>query len=82
MVTDKLYLNEGNIKFKDISESAGISSDTKWSAGIAVADVNNDGYQDVYVCKYIYDDPGKRRNLLYINNKDNTSTEMGGLWYR
>lgn len=76
MVTDKLYLNEGNMKFKDISESAGISSDTTWSTGIAVADVNNDGYQDIYVCKFIFYQPELRRNLLYINNKDNTFTEM------
>jgi len=75
LVKDRLYLNEGNLKFKDISESAGISTDPTWSSGIAVVDINADGYQDVYVCKFLYDDKSKRTNKLYINNKDNTFTE-------
>jgi len=75
LVKDKLYLNQGNLKFKDISTSAGISTDDTWSSGIAVVDINADGFQDVYVCKFLYDDKSKRVNKLYINNQDNTFTE-------
>lgn len=74
MVSDRLYLNKGNLKFEDISQSAGIENKT-WSTAVAVADVNADGWQDIYVGKFIIDDPKQRRNALYINNKDNTFTE-------
>ncbi|MBK7408160.1 MAG: VCBS repeat-containing protein [Saprospirales bacterium] len=73
-VSDRLYLNKGNLQFEDITASAGLVNDT-WSTGVAVADVNGDGWMDLYVCKYMLPDPEKRRNVLYINNKNNTFTE-------
>ncbi len=76
MVPDKLYLNEGDMVFEDISAAAGISADVQsWSTGVSVVDVNADGYDDIYVCKFLYDDAKLRRNLLYINNGDLTFTE-------
>ncbi len=72
-VSDRLYLNKGNLQFEDITKSAGIENDT-WSTAVAFADVNNDGWQDIYVGKFIYQDAKKRKNVLYINNGDNTFT--------
>jgi hypothetical protein len=80
-VSDKLYLNQGNLTFKDITSTAGIIDDGGWSTGVTVADVNNDGYQDVYVSRELYDDkPDLRANLLYINNGDGTFVESAKLF--
>jgi len=70
---NKLYLNKGNMKFEDISSSAGIDAGS-WSTGVNIVDVNNDGWMDIYICQA---GPinGQRNNLLYINNKNNTFTE-------
>jgi len=73
MVSNKLYLNKGNLKFDDISEKADISGDKRWFTGVTMADVNNDGYLDIYCSVGGKYEP--KENLLYINNKDNTFTE-------
>ena len=76
LVPNELYLNNGDLKFKKITKEAGIEFDGGWSTGVTVADVNNDGFQDIYVSRELYDDkPELRKNLLYINNHDNTFTE-------
>ncbi len=75
MVSDQLYLNEGEFRFSNISELAGFANESTWSTGVAIVDINNDGYDDIYVCKFIYADPARRRNKLYINNQDNTFSE-------
>lgn len=48
---NKLYLNVGGIKFKDITKEAGIPEDGGWTTGISVVDINNDGLMDMYVCR-------------------------------
>ncbi len=77
-VPNRLYLNKGNMKFDDITEKAGINPPNKyWSTGATMVDINNDGFQDIYVCQYGPHVPENRRNLLFINNGDLTFTEKG-----
>jgi len=48
---DKLYLNEGNLQFKDVTKAAAIPQDSGWSTGVSVVDINNDGWLDIYICR-------------------------------
>lgn len=73
--SNKLYLNQGNLKFKDITDQAGLNSTGYWSTGISMADVNGDGLLDIYVCKSGPPSGKKRHNELFINNGDLTFTE-------
>lgn len=74
-VPDRLYLNKGNFQFEDITESAGILHDPdSWATGVSMADVNGDGYLDIYVSRVNYLDKSGS-NLLYINNGDSTFSE-------
>ena len=72
---NKLYLNKGNFQFDDISDKAGIIQDDKWNTGVVFADVNGDGWLDIYVCCSGHMGTGNRKNKLYINNHDLTFTE-------
>ena len=74
MTDNKLYINKGDLKFEDITELSGISGDDRWYTGSTMVDINNDGYLDIYVSVAGLD--GIKNNELYINNKDNTFTEM------
>src|SRR5688572_18316641 len=67
MVSNRLYLNRGGMKFDDVTEQSGILGTEKWNTGVALADVNEDGWMDIYVCASIHDDSTKRANTLYIN---------------
>ena len=73
MVSNKLYLNKGNLNFEDITESAHVTGDNRWFTGVTMADVNNDGLLDIY-CS-VGGKNGTKANLLYINNGDNTFSE-------
>lgn len=74
---NKLFLNLGNMKFKDITASAGIGK-KNWSTGVTMADVNNDGFLDIYVSQGgNFNNPETRQNLLFINNGNLTFTEKG-----
>ncbi|SOE20696.1 Repeat domain-containing protein [Spirosomataceae bacterium TFI 002] len=73
-VADKLYLNRGDLKFEDISRSAGINSEG-WSTGISIADINEDGFDDIYICKAGNETSELLKNKLFINQKDGTFKE-------
>ncbi len=74
-VDNKLYLNEGNFRFRDITETAGVACKHVWSTGVTFADINADGLLDIYVCKSGNLDAPNRNNELFINNGDLTFTE-------
>ncbi|MFK5972119.1 MAG: VCBS repeat-containing protein [Flavobacteriaceae bacterium] len=75
MVSDRLYLNKGNMKFEDVSLTAGIDI-PGWSTGVTMVDINHDGLLDIYVCRSGNYPAEKRKNLLYVNNGDLTFTEQ------
>ena len=64
---DKLYLNQTQLKFKDITEQAGISNTTGWTSGVSTVDINNDGLLDIYICKVAGHLKLEGTNLLYVN---------------
>ena len=72
---NKLYLNKGNYQFEDITGKAGVAGIADWCTGVTMADVNNDGYMDIYVCAVAGKLDLKGHNLLYVNNHDGTFTE-------
>ncbi|NMM48084.1 VCBS repeat-containing protein [Marinigracilibium pacificum] len=75
MEQNELYLNLGGMKFKKITSEAGIGKMGNWSTGTVMADVNGDGYLDLYVCNVSGFLAFHGRNELYINNGDLTFTE-------
>ncbi len=72
---NKIYLNEGGLKFKDITSQSGINVNKHWSNGITTVDINNDGLQDLYISQGGPHERDKRNNLLFVNNGDLTFTE-------
>ena len=64
---NKLYLNLGGIKFKDITKEAGLPQDSGWTTGISVIDINNDGLMDIYVCRVGKYEILHSKNQLLIN---------------
>ncbi|MBO0949374.1 VCBS repeat-containing protein [Fibrella forsythiae] len=68
-VPDKLYLNRGNLLFDDVTETAGVAGRPgHWKTGVTMADVNGDGWLDIYVCYSALNDTAARANQLFINN--------------
>tara|TARA_R110002012_G_scaffold50790_5_gene131323 strand:- start:5653 stop:8955 length:3303 start_codon:yes stop_codon:yes gene_type:complete len=68
---DKLFLNQGNLTFKDVTVASNLVNDTGWTTGVTHADVNNDGLLDIYVCKVGDHETIRGQNLLYINQGNN-----------
>lgn len=66
MVGDQLYLNQGDFKFSEVTRQAGIHLN-RWSTGVAMVDINQDGWLDIYVCVANKFDQKQSKNLLYIN---------------
>jgi len=71
---NKLYLNKGNLQFEDITENAGVGGDGRWYTGTTMADVNGDGFLDIYCAVSGMFQPTE--NQLFINNGNGTFTEM------
>lgn len=78
-VSDKLYLNKGDLKFEDITDKAiGHSAREGWHTGVVLVDINNDGWLDIYVSRSgLPADKNLMANLLYVNNGDLTFSERG-----
>jgi hypothetical protein len=64
MVPTSLYLNKGDFKFEILPTTAGVGGGGRWSRGVSVVDINNDGLMDIYVCNTIYADSTKRYNFF------------------
>ncbi len=77
MTASKIYLNKGNLKFEDITESAGFEIFGNWARGIAMVDINGDGHLDIYISRAGPDKitGSKLENLLFINQGDLTFKE-------
>ena len=73
---NKLYLNKGNLQFEDITTTAGVAGNSTWNTGTVMADVNNDGFLDIYVCTVVGINGFDGHNELFINNGDNTFSEQ------
>jgi enediyne biosynthesis protein E4 len=78
---NKLYLNKGGVngaslRFEDITKKSGMEGHADWQTGVTMADVNGDGFLDIYVCAVSNYKGLKGVNELYINNKDNTFSEQ------
>jgi len=72
---DRLYLNKGDFQFEDITEQAGIyTDDNGWSTGVTMADVDGDGFIDIYVSRVTFLNKNGP-NQLFINNGDGTFDE-------
>ncbi|MBD0258072.1 MAG: CRTAC1 family protein, partial [Cytophagales bacterium] len=74
MTSSRLYLNRGNFTFEDVTAQAGVGTEY-WATGASLADVNGDGWLDMYVCFSAYQTPARRANKLFINNRDGTFTD-------
>lgn len=81
-VDNKLYLNEGDFRFTDVTEAAGVGCKDSWSTGVSVVDINADGWPDIYVSKAgppteanLDQLRGVRHNELFINQQDGTFRE-------
>jgi hypothetical protein len=73
--SNKLYINKGNWKFEDVTEKAGVAGIHKWHTGVTMADVNGDGWLDIYISNSGSINGDNRANELYINQKDGTFKE-------
>ncbi len=87
LVENKLYLNRGDFRFEDVTSQAGVACPDTWSTGVAVVDIDQDGDEDIYVCKagppageQIAGMTGVRHNELFINNGDATFREASAAY--
>lgn len=72
---NKLYLNKGGFQFEDITTKAGVAGISDWCSGTTMADINGDGFLDIYVSTVSQKYGFKGHNELYINNGNGTFTE-------
>ncbi|WP_299126791.1 VCBS repeat-containing protein [uncultured Winogradskyella sp.] len=80
-VADRLYLNKGDFKFENITKKSKVGKNSGWTWGVTMADVNADGFLDIYVSRNGYSfNKEDRKNQLYINNGDLTFTESASAY--
>ncbi|MCY3999906.1 MAG: VCBS repeat-containing protein [Bacteroidetes bacterium] len=72
MAPDHLYRNLGDWSFEEVTLQSGIIHSSTWTTGVTMADVNSDGFLDIYVCRSGNVSTDRRRNALYINQGDFT----------
>jgi hypothetical protein len=75
MSSNRLYQNNGNLNFKDITKTAGVAGTRAWSTGVSVVDIDGDGWLDIYVCNSGDIKGDNKQNELFINNRDGTFSE-------
>ncbi|WP_010520982.1 VCBS repeat-containing protein [Aquimarina agarivorans] len=76
LAKDKLYLNKGNFVFEDITAKSGIKHLDDFHTGVTMADINNDGFLDIYVSRGGWNEKGDHfANMLYLNNGNETFSE-------
>ncbi|NMM48085.1 VCBS repeat-containing protein [Flammeovirgaceae bacterium KN852] len=75
MGANSLYLNLGNLKFKNITQESGTAGSKSWSTGVTLVDINADGFLDIYVCNSGDIKGDDKQNELFINQGDNTFIE-------
>ncbi len=66
-VGNRLYLNQGDFRFEDVTAAAGVAAEGAWSTGVALVDINQDGLLDIYVCVGGPEAGQQRANRLYVN---------------
>jgi enediyne biosynthesis protein E4 len=76
LVSSRLYLNKGNMRFEDITQPAGVTTH-RWATGVTMVDINQDGWLDIYVSVSgpEWSSRADRANLLFLNKGDRTFTE-------
>ena len=79
-VDNKLYLNKGNFQFEDVTAAAGVASASVWTTGVSFADVNSDGWMDIYLSKSGAPGGENRHNELFINQQNGTFKEEAKAW--
>lgn len=65
-VSSKLYLNKGDMKFSDVTDAAGVSTQ-RWITGVSVVDINNDGLMDIFLAVAGQANVEEMHDLLFIN---------------
>ena len=76
MESNRLYLNKGDLQFEDVTDQAGVGGNKPWSTGVVMADINADGWLDIYVSNAGNLEGNNHDNDLYINQGDGTFKEM------
>ena len=74
--SNRLYLTKGGFKFEDITEKAKVGGTKAWSTGVTMADINADGYLDIYVCNSGDIAGDNKQNELFINNGPDKSGQV------
>lgn len=75
MEKNRLFLNQGNFRFDDVTQVAGVAGTRAWSTGVSMVDINGDGWLDIYVCNSGDAEGDNKQNEFFINNQDGTFTD-------